>query len=233
VLATDIIRFATEASYPPFEYVDAQNNIQGFDIDIAQALCEEIGVECAFTNQSFEGLIPGLKFRRFDAIIAGIDVTPARSKQVLFTKSYYHNSAEFITKKHQLNSITSLRHRRVGVQNGTTYQGYLSDKYKNIIVVNYDSYQNALIDLKNDRIEAVFGETAVVEQWLRQDSRLRLIGEKIKDQDHFGAGLSIAVNPYDIHLKDRFNDALDSIRIQGIYQTIYNKWFLSNHISNG
>lgn len=69
--AAQTIRFATEASYPPFELVDANNQIVGFDVDLANALCKEIDATCTFTNQAFDSLIPGLKFRRFDAVMAG------------------------------------------------------------------------------------------------------------------------------------------------------------------
>ena len=84
--AADNIRFATEASYPPFEFMDANNTMQGFDIDLAKALCQEMQANCTFTNQAFDSLIPSLKFRRFDAVISGMDITPERLKQVAFTK---------------------------------------------------------------------------------------------------------------------------------------------------
>ncbi len=83
--AAQTIRFATEASYPPFELVDANNQIVGFDVDLANALCKEIDATCTFTNQAFDSLIPGLKFRRSDAVMAGMDITPEREKQVLFS----------------------------------------------------------------------------------------------------------------------------------------------------
>jgi ABC-type amino acid transport substrate-binding protein len=70
--------------YPPFESIDANNKIVGFDVDLANALCKEIDATCTFTNQAFDSLIPSLKFRRFDAVMAGMDITPEREKQVLF-----------------------------------------------------------------------------------------------------------------------------------------------------
>ena len=83
--AAETIRFATEASYPPFESIDANNQIVGFDVDLAQALCKEIDATCTFSNQAFDSLIPSLKFRRVEAVMAGMDITPEREKQVLFT----------------------------------------------------------------------------------------------------------------------------------------------------
>ena len=85
--AAETIRFATEASYPPFESIDANNQIVGFDVDLAQALCKEIDATCTFSNQAFDSLIPSLKFRRVEAVMAGMDITPEREKQVLFTRA--------------------------------------------------------------------------------------------------------------------------------------------------
>ncbi|MBD8163173.1 arginine ABC transporter substrate-binding protein [Erwinia persicina] len=223
--ATQTLRFATEASYPPFEFVDSDNKIQGFDVDLANALCREIGAECTFTNQAFDSLIPSLKFRRFDAVMAGMDITPEREKQVLFTQPYYENSALFITQKDKVASVDALKGKRVGVQNGTTHQKYLNEKLKDIKVVPYDSYQNAILDLKNGRIDAVFGDTAVVNEWLKQNPNLAPMGDKVTDKAYFGTGLGIAIRQGNTELQGKFNAALDKVKANGTYKTIYSKWF--------
>lgn len=223
--AAQTIRFATEASYPPFEFVDADNKIQGFDVDLANALCREMDAECTFTNQAFDSLIPSLKFRRFDAVMAGMDITPEREKQVLFTHPYYDNSALFVVQKDKVASIDALKGKRVGVQNGTTHQKYLSDKMADINLVPYDSYQNAILDLKNGRIDAVFGDTAVVNEWLKQNPNLTPLGEKVTDKAYFGTGLGIAVRQGNTELQGKFNAALDKVKADGTYKTIYSKWF--------
>ncbi|MCV9879959.1 arginine ABC transporter substrate-binding protein [Brenneria izbisi] len=223
--AADTIRFATEASYPPFEFVDASNNIQGFDIDLANALCKEMQATCTFSNQAFDSLIPGLKFRRFEAVIAGMDITPERQRQVAFTQPYYDNSALFIAQKGKVADLAALKGKRVGVQNGTTHQKYLMDKHTEITTVPYDSYQNAVLDLKNGRLDAVFGDTAVVNEWLKQNDNLSSVGQNVTDKDYFGIGLGIAVRQNNEALLKQFNEALDKIKQDGTYETIYKKWF--------
>lgn len=223
--AAQTLRFATEASYPPFEFVDSDNKIQGFDVDLANALCREMAVECTFTNQAFDSLIPSLKFRRFDAVMAGMDITPEREQQVLFTQAYYDNSALFITQKGKFNDVAALSGKRIGVQNGTTHQKYLMDKQPGLKVVPYDSYQNAILDLKNGRIDAVFGDTAVVNEWLKQNANLAPLGEKVTDKAYFGTGLGIAVRQGNSELQGKFNAALDKVKADGTYKTIYSKWF--------
>ncbi|MDU2734301.1 MAG: arginine ABC transporter substrate-binding protein [Mixta calida] len=223
--AAETIRFATEASYPPFEFVDANNKIMGFDVDLANALCKEMNATCTFTNQAFDSLIPSLKFRRFDAVMAGMDITPEREKQVLFSKPYYENSALFIAQKGKVADVAALKGKRVGVQNGTTHQKYLTDKQSDITTVPYDSYQNAILDLKNGRIEAVFCDTAVVNEWLKQNPNLAAVGDKVTDKAYFGTGLGIAVRQGNSALQEKFNAALDKVKADGTYKTIYNKWF--------
>ncbi|MDN5682168.1 MAG: transporter substrate-binding domain-containing protein, partial [Ewingella sp.] len=110
--AAENIRFAMEASYPPFEFVDSGNKIQGFDVDLANAVCKEIQANCTFTNQAFDSLIPSLKFRRFDAVISGMDITPDREKQVAFSTPYYENSALFIAEKGKFADLAALKGKR-------------------------------------------------------------------------------------------------------------------------
>lgn len=205
--AAETIRFATEASYPPFESMDANNKIVGFDVDLANALCKEIDATCTFSNQSFDSLIPSLKFRRIDAVMAGMDITPEREKQVLFSTPYYENSALFIGQKGKYASIDALKGKKVGVQNGTTHQKFIMDKHPEITTVPYDSYQNARLDLQNGRIDAVFGDNAVVTEWLKANDKLAAVGDKVTDKDYFGTGLGIAVRQGNTALQQKFNTA--------------------------
>ncbi|WP_114191946.1 arginine ABC transporter substrate-binding protein [Edaphovirga cremea] len=223
--AAENIRFATEATYAPFEFVDASNNIQGFDIDLANALCKEIEANCTFTNQAFDSLIPSLKFRRVDAVISGMDITPERLKQVSFTKPYYDNSALFISEKGKFTSLADLKGKRVGMQNGSTHQKFLMEKHPEITAVPYDSYQNAVLDLKNGRLDAVFGDTAVVNEWLKQNANLTAVGDKVTDADYFGTGLGIAVRQNNTELLGKLDAALAKAKQDGTYETIYKKWF--------
>jgi arginine transport system substrate-binding protein len=226
--AAETVRFASSATYPPFEYYDGNNQIIGFDMDLAKALCKEMQVECTFTNQSFDSLIASLKFRRYDAVISGMDITAERSKQVLFTNPYYANSAVFIGKKGQYLSIDQLKGKRVGMENGTTHQKYIHDKQPEITTVSYESYQTAIIDLNNGRLDAVFGDTAVVNEWLKQYPELAKIGETVTDPSYFGTGMGIAVRAGNTELAEKFNQALTTIKANGVYQSINDKWFPEN-----
>ena len=227
--AADSIRFATEATYPPFEFIGDNNELQGFDIDLANAICEQLKAECSFSNQPFDSLIPSLKFRRFDAIISGMDITPARLKQVDFSQPYYENSATFVAATSQgLSSVDSLKGKTVGVQNGSTHQTYIIDKLESqgVKVRPYDSFQNAFLDMTNGRIDSVFSDTAVANEWLSQrgNDKYAAVGEAVRDADYFGVGYGIAIRQDD-PLKSQLDTALNTLKTNGTYQTIYDKYF--------
>ena len=223
--AADKINFGVSATYPPFESMDASNQIVGFDIDLAKALCKQMQAECTFTNHAFDSLIPALKFKKYDAVISGMDITPERSKQVAFTEPYYANSALVIAKKDTYKTFADLKGKRIGMENGTTHQKFIMDKHPEITTVPYDSYQNAKLDLQNGRIDAVFGDSAVVNEWLKANDKLAAIGDKVTDKDYFGTGLGIAVRQGNTELQQKFNAALEKVKKDGTYQTIYSKWF--------
>ncbi|AEL74726.1 bacterial extracellular solute-binding s, 3 family protein [Yersinia pestis PY-13] len=88
-----------------------------------------------------------------------------------------------------------------------------------------DSYQNAIIDLKNGRIDGVFGDTAVVNEWLKTNPNLASVGEHVTDPQYFGTGLGIAVRPDNIALLTKLNKAIDAVKADGTYQAINDKWF--------
>ncbi len=228
-LAEDIIRFATEATYPPFEYMDENNEFQGFDIDLARAVCKAIDAKCDFNNQSFDSLIPALKFRRYDAAISGLDITPERAASVDFTQVYYENSAIFVSAKGEFKSVSDLQGKAVAVQNGSSHQKYVIDKLsgKGVFTVPHASYQNAFLDMSNGRVDAVFADTAVAVQWLNDhgEGKFATVGQPITDKNYFGTGFGIAVNKGNKELLDKLNKGLKLIRENGEYDVIYSKYF--------
>ncbi|UTT84842.1 lysine/arginine/ornithine ABC transporter substrate-binding protein [Vibrio pelagius] len=219
------IKFAMEATYAPFEFMDENNQIQGFDVDLANALCEEMKAKCTFHNQAFDSLIPALKFKRYDAAISAMDITDARLKQVNFSNAYYDNSAAFISIEGKVADQAALEGKRVGVQNGSTHQSYLLEQMTGVTAVPYSSYQDAFIDMKNGRIDSVFGDTAVVAEWFKKQDNLTYVGDQVTNQEYFGNGFGIAVNKSNQELVDQLNVALAAVKANGEYDVIFNKYF--------
>lgn len=219
--ANQTITFAMEPSYAPFESINEKGEVVGFDIDIANAICEELKATCQFKTQSFDSLIQGLQFKQFDAIISGMDITEARLKQVSFSDPYLENSVSFIALKDKATPETA---KTVGVQNGTTFQQYLSKNAKQYSLKAHSSIQKAVEDLEIGRVDMVFGDTPVLAEWLKKSDKLTFVGDKIVDKEFFGNGYGIAVNKNNKELLEKINGALAAIKANGKYEQIYNTW---------
>lgn len=99
VATGDVLRIGTEGAYAPFNYTNADGTLGGFDIDIANAICADMKVTCEIMAQDWDGIIPGLKAGKYDAIVAAMSVTPEREQQVSFTNPYFSNTLVFLAKQ--------------------------------------------------------------------------------------------------------------------------------------
>lgn len=213
--------FGTEPSYPPFEITNEKGELVGFDIDIAQAICQQIGATCEFKSQSFDSLIQSVKTKRFDAVMSAIDITSARQKQVLFGDPYYDSSASYIALKGEMDLTKA---KNIGVQKGSTFQQYTANKTKQYEAKSYDNLLDAVLDLKNGRIDIILSDTALLADVLKKEPDLQFIGDKINNATYFGNGVGIALNKSNQALQARFNQGLKAIKANGEYQKIYDKW---------
>jgi len=223
--AAEPLRFASTANNPPFEFLTTDNELVGFDIDLSKALCERMQQECIFTNIVFERLIPSLKFRRYDVIISGLDITKERKKLVEFTDPYITNSGPLIAGKGLYTDIEQLKGKRVGIGAETTQQAYLLAAWPEIIAVPYDNYQNALLDMRSGRLDGIFGDTLAVQELLKTDPMLARVGESITDSHYFGTGLGLAVRKGNVELKEKLNRALQSLKEDGTLHKLGLRWF--------
>ena len=129
--------------------------IEGFDIDMAMALCEAMKVECTLVQQDWDGIIPALLAKKYDAIIASMSITDERKKTVDFTNKYYQTPARFVARKGAGIQITKegLKGKKVGVQRATIHDKYITDNYgSDVEVVRYGTADEANLDLVNGRV---------------------------------------------------------------------------------
>ena len=126
-LAADKVRMGTEGAYPPFNQIDPSGKLTGFDVDIGNALCEKMKVECEWVTQDWDGIIPGLLAKKYDTIIASMSITEERKQAVDFTNRYYSNSLRYIAKKGSGLDVKNLKGKAVGAQRATIAAQYLED----------------------------------------------------------------------------------------------------------
>ncbi|EAR60482.1 ABC transporter substrate-binding protein [Neptuniibacter caesariensis] len=223
-IAGDKIRIATEGAYAPFNMINADGELAGFDVDIAKALCEEMKADCKIVAQDWDGIIPGLKARKYDAIIASLSITPERSRVVSFTDHYYSNSLTFVTGKETSFDPKMVEGKVIGAQRATIAGQYLEDNLGDKATVKlYDTQDNAYIDLASGRLDAILSDKLPAYDWLqsKEGQAFEFRGEKIDIDDK----IAIAVRKPDSELKEKFNKALKAIIDNGTYEKINAKYF--------
>lgn len=225
------LRIGTEGAYPPFNNLTSDGKLVGFDIDIAQALCDEMKVKCTFVAQDWDGIIPALQAGKFDAIVASMSITPERAEKVDFTHKYYNTpSALAVPKDSTLKGVTKadLAGKTVGVATTTTHFNYASKTYTDSTIKGYPSSPEEQADLANGRLDAIEDDIVVLDQWLSSPDGAccKILGTPSPQPvEIFGPGAGIAVRKGETDLVNKFNAAIDAIRANGKYKEINDKYF--------
>lgn len=219
------IRIATESSFKPFSYLDASGNLVGFEIDLANALCEEMKAKCDIQSQDWEGLIPGLNAGKYDAIMAGMSATEERAKVVDFSDSYFNNTLVLLGKKGVELSAAALDGKNIAVQQATVSADHLAANHPNAVVKAYDKQDNAYLDLSAGRVDGMMSDIVPALDWLKTETGadFEVKGEPIDINDT----VAIALRKDDA-LKGEFNAALAKLKENGKYDELVGKYFDQN-----
>ena len=224
------IRVGTDATYPPFESVDSAGNFLGFDIDILNAICDDIKAKCTYMNQDFDGIIPALLAGKFDVIDSSISITPEREKTIDFTDKYYNTPAAIMVGKDSgIKGATAddLAGKSVGVQSSTTHAAYAEKTFTKSEIKYYPSLDQAKLDLASGRIDAINDDVVVLSDWLKtSDGACCKIAATIKPVPEIhGIGAGFGLRKEDGDLKALLNKGIADIRANGTYKKIQDKYF--------
>lgn len=227
-----VIRFGSDATYAPFEYMNAEGEVIGFDIDIAKAMCEKMKAKCTFQNQAWDGIIPALRAKKFDVIASSMSITPERQKAVAFTKMIWNSPNPLVGKKGTTAQPTleGTKGKVVGVQQATIQDRYATKYFKDATIKRYKTFDDALNDLVLGRVELVFCDVGVGDEFLKSSKGkdFDFIGDavlSIDDPEIFGVGTGFAVRKQDTELLEALNKAFDEVRADGTYDKIQKQYF--------
>jgi len=224
------IRIATEAAYPPFAYKTANGDLAGFDIEFIHAICKQMKAKCEIVEQNWDGLLPGLKANKYDAVIASMSITEKRKKIVDFSNRYYRDPARFIARKGTdlQDTAEGLAGKKIGVLIATTHQEYIEEYYPNTELKLYSTQEDVYLDLLSGRLDAAVANGIATEfGFLKSEEGkdFAFFGRSHYDPLIHGEGTGIAVRKEDSDLTEMFNHAIDDMRTNGSYQTVNNKYF--------
>jgi polar amino acid transport system substrate-binding protein len=232
VTAQAEVRFGImNEAYPPFFAKDAGGAWQGWEIDMMNAVCAEMKETCSVVDVSWDGLIPALQSKKFDVIWSSMSITDERLETIDFTNKYYNTPSKLIGPKDQAPGATpdAVEGKTIGIQVSTVqseyYKKHFADKAEE---QTYQTLDEAFQDLAAGRIDYVFGDSIVLDEFLKSDFGKDCcadMGDVADDPVVLGIGVGGGLRKDDAELKAKLNDAIAAIRASGQYDEISKKYF--------
>ncbi|AOI90386.1 ABC transporter substrate-binding protein [Burkholderia pseudomultivorans] len=226
------IRFGVDASYPPFESKTADGKLVGFDIDVGNELCRRLNAQCVWVENAFDGMIPGLKARKFDGILSTMSMTPARVKQIAFTSKLFHVPTRLVTRKgaNLQPTAESLAGKSIGVEQGSMQETYAKVHWgsKGVNIVSYADQDQVYADLLAGRLDGSLQNAVQAERGFLNTPRGRpydFAGPALDDKAIFGPGTAIGLSKDNTDLKEKLDAAIAAMIKDGTYARIAKKYF--------
>ena len=246
----DKIRIGTEGAYPPWNSKDASGKLIGFEVELAWALCRYIGQQCEIVEQDWDGMIPGLIMRKYDAIMAGMSITAERQKTINFSQGYADEVASLavmkgsslegmetseginLTKKSgavnkDLKTLTAaLAGKTVCVQTATIHQNFLeSGDVGKVNVRTYKTQDEVNLDLTAGRCDAALAAAVAFTDYAEKSGKKVVLVGPTFSGGAFGNGVGVGIRKDDTDLLKAFNKAINQARKDGVISRIAIKWF--------
>jgi polar amino acid transport system substrate-binding protein len=227
------LRFLTTTDFPPFNFIDGSGRLSGFHVDLARAICAELGVaeKCQIQALPWAELEGALNAGQGEALIAGVPATAETREKYDFSRPYMQLPARFVMRKAQAVTepiVDKLQGKRVGVIAGSAHERVLRDYFGDVKVVTYAKPEWLFGDLKDGKLDAAFGDGMRLSFWLAGSDAAgccRFAGGPYLAPEYLGTGLVIATKNGDSALASAFDYALHEISAKGTFAELYLRYF--------
>ncbi|NDW05028.1 transporter substrate-binding domain-containing protein [Jiella sp. 40Bstr34] len=227
------IRFLTSTDYPPFNFLDGEGRLTGFNVDLARAICEELGIlaRCQIEALPFADVVPALKRGDGEAIVAGLAMNPTTRAEFAFSQPYFRYPARFVTRKDRAIESPIADHladKVVGVTLGSAHAAMLGAFFPAAKVQTYPDRFQALNAMRDGKIDAFFGDGVSLSFWLESEAAgdcCAFAGGPFLSDRFLGEGLSIAVRPDDAALAEAVDYAIAQLVAKGRMTELMLRYF--------
>ncbi|MEM5342910.1 ABC transporter substrate-binding protein [Paraburkholderia azotifigens] len=226
------LRFGVDPTYAPFESKAPDGKLVGFEIDLGNEICRRLHTKCVWVETAFDGIIPALQGRKFDAILSAMSVTPKRETQVAFSTPLFNTPSSLIgrTGAAILPAVDSLKGKNIGVAQGSTQEAYAKAYWApaGVNVVSYGNQELVYTDLRAGRLDATLTDMiSGSEGFLKtpQGKGYGFLGSPVNDPKTLGKGAAIGLRKDDAELRTLINQAIGEMIKDGTYQKIERRYF--------
>ena len=246
----DQIKIGTEGAYPPWNSKDSAGNLIGFEVELANELCKIMNHDCTIVEQDWDGMIPALVSRKFDAIMAGMSITGERMKTINFSQGYADEVASLAVMKGSKNEglktmsainlsdvsadeqatldvlTKAFKGKTIGVQTATIHQNFLeSGLMGNVKIRTYKTQDEVNLDLSAGRIDAALAAAVAFTDYADKSGKAVVLTGPTFAGGDFGNGVGVGIRKGDSKLLNDFNAAIDKARDDGIISKLAIKHF--------
>ena len=216
----ETLTMGTNASFPPYEYVDDNGNIVGIDAEIAQAIADKLGMKLEIKDMEFESLVPAVKAKSIDLALAGMTVTDERKQSVNFSDSYSTGVQVVIVKENsEIKTVDDLKGKKIGVQAGTTSDTYCSEDFGEENVKQFSNGSLAVAALANGQVDCVVIDNEPAKNYVAANSGLKILDTEYVTEDY-----AIAISKDNDELLKKVNNALKELKEDGTVDKIVGKY---------
>ena len=225
------LRFITTDDFPPFNFIDAEGHLTGFNVDLARAICSELAIPCTIQAREFSELASGLTNKVADAAIAGIAITAEARQKLDFSDVYLRTPARFVVRKGERDftpTPAGLKGKTIGVVERSAHEAYLAAMFPEVARKLYPTADAAREALAKGEIDAHFGDGLQLGFWLQSPASngcCTFAGGPYLEQRFFGQGYAIGIVKGATDTKRALNAALQAIYEKGIYAELYLRYF--------
>lgn len=216
----ETLTMGTNASFPPYEYVDDNGKIVGIDAEIAQAIADKLGMKLEIKDMEFESLVPAVKAKSIDLALAGMTVTDERKQSVNFSDSYSTGVQVVIVKENsEIKTVDDLKGKKIGVQAGTTSDTYCSEDFGEENVKQFSNGSLAVAALANGQVDCVVIDNEPAKNYVAANSGLKILDTEYVTEDY-----AIAIAKDNDELLKKVNNALKELKEDGTVDKIVGKY---------
>lgn len=211
----------TNADFPPFEFIDDNNEVAGFDVDLAKEIADILNMDLKIENMDFDGLVAAVSTGMIDMAVAAMTITEERKEQVNFSDAYIEAGQVIVVREDydDIEGADDLTDKKVAAQLGTT--GAIEAENLGVTdLVQFTKITEVFMELAQGKVDAVVVDAPVANLFMNQQDGLKIVGDMLSAESY-----GIAVSKENTELLNGINDALSQIKESGKYDELLAKWF--------
>jgi len=215
--SADVVRLATEGAYPPFNFIDDKGEVAGFEREFGDEICKRAALECTWTTNEWDSIIPNLQSGNYDVIIAGMSITDERKKVIDFTQNYYPPAASAYV---AASADADIKTGVVSAQVSTIQAAYVAESGATLL--EFPTPDETVAAVRNGEAAAVFADKDYLRPFVDESNgELQFVGDDVS----IGGGVGLGIRQSDTELKGKLDGAISAMKADGSLNALIEKYF--------